>query len=191
MPRTKGPPTAAEYALLGLLQEAPAHGYRLAQRFAHGKELGLLYPIEQSMVYALLHELESRGLVTGQVEAAGPRPPRTLFAITPAGAAHLRRWLDQPIEPLHRLRLDFLLKLYFAVRLDPAGASRLIAGQLAAAERYLADVDAELHALEPDSLAYLVLESKQVAVAGFLTWLRGRRERLQVALPPSALGAGA
>src|SRR5581483_7559213 len=144
MPRTKGPPTAAEYALLGLLQEAPAHGYRLAQRFAPGQDLGLLYPLEQGMVYALLHELEARGLVGGRLEPAGPRPPRTLFAITDAGAEHLRRWLTEPVEPLHRLRLDFLLKLSIALRLDPAGAAQLIGEQLAAGERYLADVDAQL-----------------------------------------------
>jgi PadR family transcriptional regulator AphA len=180
MPRTKGPPTAAEYALLGLLQEAPAHGYRLAQHFTPSGDLGLLYPLEQAMVYALLHELAARGLVIGRVEAAGPRPPRTLFAITDAGTAHLRRWLATPVEPLHRLRLDFLLKLYFAGRLDPSGASRLINEQLAAGERYLADLDSELGALAPDTLTALVLESKRVAVAGFLEWLRGRRERLQI-----------
>jgi PadR family transcriptional regulator AphA len=186
MPRTKGPPTAAEYALLGLLQEGPAHGYRLAQRFAPGRDLGLLYPLEQGMVYALLHELEARGLITGCVEAVGPRPPRTLFAITEAGAAQLRRWLAEPVEPLHRLRLDFLLKLSFAFRLDPPGASRLIGEQLAAGERYLADLDTELSGLDPDTLAYLVLESKRVAVAGFQTWLRERGDRLQPLQAPAA-----
>ena len=179
MPRTKAAPTAAEYAVLGVLREAPAHGYRLAQNFAPNQGLGLLYPLEQSAVYGLLHELEARGLIAGQLESNGPRPPRTLFSITTAGDAHLREWLAVPIEPLHRLRLDFLLKLYFTTRQDPSGAAGLVSGQLAVGERYIADLDAELSRLDADSLEYLILESKRAAVDSFITWLRSRHERIR------------
>jgi DNA-binding PadR family transcriptional regulator len=184
--------TAAEFALLALLQEAPAHGYLLAQRFAADQDLGRLYPLEQSMVYALLHDLERRGLVTAQQEAAGLRPTRTRFAITAAGEAQLRSWLTSPVQPLQRLRLDFLLKLHFAARQDVAGASRLIDAQLIAGEAYLSEVDADLAGLEPETLTYLVLESRRVAVASFLTWLQTRRERLHVVVAaqhtPTAAG---
>jgi DNA-binding PadR family transcriptional regulator len=113
MPRTKRPVTAAEYAILGVLREAPTHGYRMAQRFAPGQDLGLLYPLEQSATYALLHELEARGHIRGKQELTEGAPPRTMFAITQSGEDYLLAWLVTPVEPLRRLRLDFLLKLHF------------------------------------------------------------------------------
>ena len=179
MPRTKGAPTAAEYAVLGVLREAPTHGYLLAQRFAPGQGLGLLYPLEQSAVYALLHDLESQGLISGRQEVSGPRPPRTLFLITEPGEAHLRAWLVTPVEPLRRLRLDFLLKLHFLSAQEPDSADRLIAEQLAIGQKYLAELDLELCRLDDDSLEGLVVDSKRVAVQGFVTWLGNRRARLR------------
>lgn len=178
MPKSKVMPAAAEYAVLGVLQETPAHGYLVAQRFAPGHDLGLLCPTEQSRVYALLHDLEERGLITGRQESADPRPPRTVFAITPAGEAILNGWLADSVEPLHRLRLDFLLKLTLISSRSPNTAARLIAKQLAAGERQLADLDASLAVLDPDGLEYLVVESKRVAVGSFVTWLHDKGERL-------------
>lgn len=179
MPRTKAPPTSAEYALLGSLREMPGHGYLVAQRFAEGEELGQLYRLEQSAVYALLHDLESRGLIDGCPDVTGSRPPRTLFRVTEAGDAHLRSWLAAPVEPIRRLRLDFLLKLHFAARQDPLDAKCLIASQLEVGERYLAELDAEISALEANSLERLIVESKRAAVDGFVTWLRVKRSELE------------
>jgi PadR family transcriptional regulator, regulatory protein AphA len=188
MPRTKAPPTAAEYAILGSLREAPAHGYLVAQRFATGNELGLLYHLEQSAVYALLHDLEDRALIAGVQDDSGARPPRTLFCITDAGETHLRSWLALPVEPIRRMRLDFLLKLHFTARQSPAEARALVAGQLKVCEAYLSDLNGEIASLEPNSLERLIVESKRAAVDGFATWLTQKRESLSEALTPSAAG---
>lgn len=165
--------------MLGVLRDAPAHGYRLAQSFAAGSELSLLYPMEQSVVYALLHDLEARGFIEGEQQTAGQRPPRTMFAITVAGQAYFNSWLCEPVEPLRRVRLDFLLKLYFALRQNPAQAGELVSAQLAVGNRYLASLDEELRATGPDSLGYLVLESKRAAVQSFVLWLESRQRRLE------------
>jgi DNA-binding PadR family transcriptional regulator len=187
MPRTKAPPTAAEYAILGSLREAPAHGYRVAQRFGSGRELGLLYHLEQSAVYALLHDLEDRGLIAGVHDDNGARPPRTLFSITDRGEKHLRSWLILPVEPIRRMRLDFLLKLHFTARENPAEARSLVAAQLTVGERYLDELNAEIAALEPNSLERLIAESKGAAVDGFVTWMRQKRDALGEALRPPEL----
>jgi DNA-binding PadR family transcriptional regulator len=182
MPRTKTPPTAAEYAVLALLSEEPAHGYAIAQHFASGGDLSLLYSIEQSSVYDLLKELQQNGLISGHQEVSGLRPPRTVLAITAAGEARLQAWLGEPVEPLHRLRLDFLLKLHFLTRRSRRDAASLIAQQLSIGERYLQELDEQLAALDPDSLEHLVIESKQAAVRSFVTWLGSRRRRLETAV---------
>jgi DNA-binding PadR family transcriptional regulator len=186
MPRTKAPPTAAEYAILGSLREAPAHGYLVAQRFSTGNELGLLYHLEQSAVYALLHDLEDRGLITGVHDDSGVRPPRTLFSITDAGEDYLRSWLALPVEPIRRMRLDFLLKLHFTARQSPNEARALVAGQLEVCESYLSELQSEIASLEPNSLECLIVESKRAAVDGFATWLMQKRQSFGEALTPSA-----
>src|SRR6185437_77642 len=105
MSRTKAALSAAEFAILGLLQQAPAHGYRVAQRCTPGHDLGLLCPMDQSNVYAVLHDLEPQGLIAGRQESAGARPPRTVFRLSPDGEAALNVWLDAPVERLRRLRV--------------------------------------------------------------------------------------
>ncbi|MGI8554247.1 MAG: PadR family transcriptional regulator [Dehalococcoidia bacterium] len=178
MPKTKPAMAVSEYAILGVLQEAPAHGYRIAQRFAPGQDVGLLCPLEHSNVYALLHELQEQGSIRGQQIVVGVRPPRTVFALTPAGEAVVQAWLAEPVTPLHRLRLDFLLKLYFIVKRSPEDAAVLIDRQLAVGTQHLNEMHTELATLAPESLEHLVVDSKRLAVQSFITWLSCKRGQL-------------
>jgi DNA-binding PadR family transcriptional regulator len=194
MARRKTAPTAADYAVLALLSEEQAHGYVVAQHFEPGGDLSLLYSMDQSSVYDLLRELRQESLIASRREVAGARPPRNVFVITDEGEAHLTAWLTEPVEPDHRLRLDFLLKLHFIARKSPTDAASLIAQQLLVGERYVDDLDVQLAALRPDSLDALVVESKRAALHGFIIWLRAKGEGLQAAVvrtelePPDAQG---
>jgi hypothetical protein len=60
-------------ALLGLLMSHPKHGYELYQEFS--RELGSVWQIGQSQLYAQLKQLEQEELVTVQIE---PQPNREL-----------------------------------------------------------------------------------------------------------------
>jgi hypothetical protein len=62
-------------------------------------------------------------------DAAGGRPSRRVFALSPAGHAELDRWLAEPVAHTREIRLEFLVKLYFALVLDPHLAVRLVAEQ--------------------------------------------------------------
>jgi hypothetical protein len=79
---------------------------------------------------------------------------------------------------LQRLRLDFLLKVYFAVRGSPDDAEAIVGRQLRLSERYLCELDSELLTVAPDSLQQLVMESKRAAVQGFVSWLHAKQERI-------------
>lgn len=122
----------AEHALLGLLaidERGTGHGYDLARHFGPEAPLGNVMRLEAGMVYHHLKKLERLGWVTAQPSEAPGRPARRVFALTAAGRRELERWLAEPVAHTREIRLEFLVKLYFALLLDPALAVRLIGEQ--------------------------------------------------------------
>lgn len=117
----------AEHALLGLLVLAggSAHGYDLARQFSRGQPLGEVIRLESAMLYKHLKKLARLGWLTMSMEDQSPRPPRQMCHLTPAGEAELQRWLAEPVARTREIRLEFLVKLYFAMRLDPPLAIHL------------------------------------------------------------------
>jgi PadR family transcriptional regulator AphA len=138
--REPPPELPAEHALLGLLLLAggTAHGYELARRFRRGQPLGDVIRLEQAMLYKHLKKLARLGWLTMTVEDQAPRPPRQVCHLTPAGEAELQRWLTEPVVRTREIRLEFLVKLYFALHIDSSLARRLASEQHAVV-RQLAD----------------------------------------------------
>lgn len=132
----------ARYALLGLLLDGPRHGYDLARLFAPGTALGDVVHLGSSYLYALLSRLERDGLVVGERQEQEGRPPRHVYRLTPAGQAAVLCWLEQPVPRPRDMHLDFPLKLYTALHVDPARAAPLIDAQRALFAAYLADLEA-------------------------------------------------
>lgn len=170
--------TPVQYAVLGLLRAHPAHGYELQRRFAAAGDLADVLPVEQPTLYAALKDLAARGLIEGTEVREGPRPPRTVYALTVPGDRLLNAWLRAPVARLRQVRLDFLLKLYFARARGERSVRALVDAQIAACEGYLVGLDAQAAMLRPDDFAYLVSESRRSAARGTLDWLRGYRRRL-------------
>ena len=168
----------AQYAVLGLLREAPSHGYDLQRSFSEGTELGSVVRIEQASLYATLRELASRGLIDGEETREGARPPRTRYTLSSKGARALEAWLGTPVQRLREVRLDFLLKVYFARRDGPERVQLLVDAQIVACHRYLSSLETRAAVLSPESFAYLVNESRSSAARGTLEWLRAYRRRL-------------
>src|SRR5947209_266242 len=131
MPRHAERLLPAAYGLLGLLAEGPAHGYELHRAFAAEGPLAGIYRLEINQLYALLKKLAELRLVeqTG-FAPVGNTPPRRSFAITPAGLAELNEWLHEPVPHTREVRLEFLIKLYFAAQRGPADARNLLLAQL-------------------------------------------------------------
>lgn len=120
---------AAEHAILGLLalsESGMGHGYDLARQFSPEAPLGNVVRLEPGMVYHHLKKLERLGWVTAVPETGSGRPTRRLFALSSSGRAELQRWLAEPVARTREIRLDFLVKLYLALLLDPALAVRLV-----------------------------------------------------------------
>lgn len=123
----------AEHAILGLLAMAETdgsgYGYDLARQFAPGQPLAEILRLEPSMLYHHLKKLDRAGWVEAEIDAAGSRPPRRVYQLTPEGRRRLGRWLSEPVAHTREIRLEFLVKLYFARRLAPERATMLLAEQ--------------------------------------------------------------
>src|SRR5207248_10174107 len=74
----------AEYAILGLLESQPMHGYEMSQQFKNGA-LGQIVHLEMSKMYAFLKKLERLMYIEAQLETNGPRPTCKIFHLTVQG----------------------------------------------------------------------------------------------------------
>jgi DNA-binding PadR family transcriptional regulator len=105
-----------EWAVLGLLAEAPAHGFALSKALASGGEIGVIWTVPRQLVYRTLGVLEDNELVHSIATEAGPGPVRTIMSVTPSGRQAVRRWLTQPVAHVRDARSLLMLKLVFLER---------------------------------------------------------------------------
>jgi DNA-binding PadR family transcriptional regulator len=104
----------AEYGVLGILLDGPAHGYDVQQRLHAG--LGPVWRIAWSQLYNVLHGLEERRWVRASTGKASGGPPRHTYAITADGRKAFFEWAAAPVARLRDVRVEFLAKLYFLRR---------------------------------------------------------------------------
>ncbi|GEM86923.1 PadR family transcriptional regulator [Meiothermus granaticius] len=128
--------STSDWAVLALLSEGEAHGFRLASVFAPSGELGQIWSIQRPQVYRALEHLVARGYALPLRQETGEiGPPRTVYVATPEGIRVVRQWLATPVAHLREGRSDLLLKLAFLYRLGESprpllGAQKEIFGQL-------------------------------------------------------------
>ncbi|MGH2582854.1 MAG: helix-turn-helix transcriptional regulator [Anaerolineales bacterium] len=102
--------TNAEIAILGLVAEAPRHGYEIEQ-LVEQRGMRNWTEVGFSSIYYILNKLEQRGWIKSQPEPAAWRgPTRKVFAIQPAGQ---KAWAEATLEALSnpRPKSPFLLGL--------------------------------------------------------------------------------
>ena len=102
-----------EYALLGLLEQGPTHGYDLHRRLS--QDLGQVWHISQSQLYNILKRLEAQGDITGEVQTHTRMPDRRILQLTEQGRLRFESWLATPTGcSVRALRVEFITRLYFA-----------------------------------------------------------------------------
>ncbi len=171
-----------EHALLGVLattESGTGHGYDLARSFAAGSPLGSVLHLEAGMIYHHVKKLEKLGWLR-LISDGGRRPGRRTVAITDEGRAELRRWLAEPVQHTREVRLEFLVKLYLALRLDEATANRLVSEQralLAGVRESLRDEPVSTPATAPEFGA-LVRDLRAMQTEAADSWLGSVQDRL-------------
>ncbi len=112
---------SVSYALLGLLEQEPNHGYELKRRY--DRYFGRDKPLPYGQVYGTLSRLARDGRVLAEGSAPGEGPDRKLYAITGEGEAALATWLASPEAPEPHLQTVLAVKVVLALLLQrPADA---------------------------------------------------------------------
>jgi PadR family transcriptional regulator AphA len=118
MPRSEQQLLLGEWACLGILAEAPAHGFAVASRLKPDGDIGRVWELSRALTYRSLSQLTAAGLVeevgTERGIAGGTR---TLLRPTAGGSDALQQWLVEPVPHLRDLRSELLLKLVLGERL--------------------------------------------------------------------------
>jgi DNA-binding PadR family transcriptional regulator len=176
-------PLTLEHALLGFVRQQPMHAYEIHQKLAQSAELGRVWHLKQSHLYALLGRLEEAGYLAATTEPQGARPPRKMLTLTPSGRAAFERWLVTPVAHGRDFRLEFLAKLYFASESGRETVETLVGAQRVVSRSWLTDLRRQAEAISTERrYDWLVLEFRIQQTDAILTWL----DTCAAALLPSA-----
>ena len=127
-----------KYAILGLLAEAPNHGYAVHAAFE--ERLSDFWELNYGQVYQILTVLEREGLITGRDERVGKRPPRKVYSATSRGQAALHNWLLGAGDRRRPFRDEFYVRFLFADATNSETLAAMIDAEIARCRERLADL---------------------------------------------------
>lgn len=162
--------TPAEFAILGLVAEAPRHGYEIEQVIA---ERGMRdwTEIAFSSIYFLLSGLKRRGLIEQQRSDGDAR--RKVFAATPAGRVALAVAVDSALERPEPFRSAFLVALANWPAIGDGKGSVALAERARTLAAAIADLEGRAARPMPGHVAAL-FDYSLALMRAELAWLRAR-----------------
>jgi DNA-binding PadR family transcriptional regulator len=136
------------YTILGVLMDAPSHGYSIRKQLEEtfSKDLGL----NDGQLYPALAKLESLGWIEKEVVEQQRSPTKHLYRVTAKGRAAFARWLEgeEPVSSRERQsffwRDEFLQRASFFARLNASAAEEQIRARLGQTEARAARLEARL-----------------------------------------------
>lgn len=159
-----------EYVLLGFLMVEPTHGYDLHRRVE--EELGRVWHVGLSNLYAALKRLEASGAVECTLSTQEDRPDRKIHQITPAGRERFLSWVHEPIPSMRDMRVIFPAKLYFFHHLGLEGIEALISAQKEVCRERLDRLNDSAERYPPDHFNQLVFDFRRRQLEAILDWLQ-------------------
>lgn len=133
-----------EYALLGFLEQSPAHGYELHQKLL--ENLGEIWHASLSQTYNILARLEERGFIEGTTHEQEKRPAKRRFCLTAAGKSRFEAWMSSTSAcSVRAIRIEFMTRLYFLYARNPADALESIWTQTKALQAHIARLKERLN----------------------------------------------
>jgi DNA-binding PadR family transcriptional regulator len=180
------PMALAEWTVLVLLSQRPAHGFAVSQLTTPGGELGRIWRIPRPVVYRAIGRLVEAGFIEpGSVEP-GLGPQRTIYTVTAEGREAAEQWLGTPVEHVRDIRSYLLVKLALLHRAgrDPAD---LLTRQRAVLDPIARAMQAQQAGLDGfDAILLAWRRATAAAALGFLDEVTPRTEAGTGARPPGA-----
>ena len=157
--------------LLGLLAAHARHGYQLIDCFRDPAQLGNIWSLSTSQIYAVLKRLDGQGLIVGRAVTSPDAPTRTEYELTPAGLQRLDEWLSEtePSALPRSVRVEFLSRLYIA-RLLNLPTQAIVRYQKASC-RQRRDARAEQRDCSAPGVGRLALELEIGQLEAILDWI--------------------
>jgi DNA-binding PadR family transcriptional regulator len=157
--------------LLGLLAADARHGYQLLDCFRDPSQLGEVWNLSTSQLYAVLKRLSAQQLIVGEEIASNDAPTRTEYRLTEAGHEHLQKWLHErcPSASIRSIRVEFLSRLYVA-RLMNIPTIPIVKAQKSACLQKRAELIAQRDLMEP-GVGFLTLELVIAQLDAVLQWI--------------------
>jgi DNA-binding PadR family transcriptional regulator len=170
------PMALAEWTVLVLLSQRPAHGFAVSQLTASDGELGRIWRIPRPVVYRAIGRLVEAGLITPESVEPGLGPQRTIYTVTAEGRREAERWLATPVEHIRDIRSHLLIKLALLHRAncDPADLLRRQRDVLDPIARAMAAQQAELKGFDAILLSWR--RATATAAIGFLDDVTAKTE---------------
>ena len=162
-----------EYALLGFLALAPAHGYELHQRLMN--ELGQVWHVSLSQTYNILKRLEGQGDIRGTLLLQEKLPSRQHYHLTRRGRQRWEEWLNKPTgSSVRAIRVEFITRLYFAPLLGGEKPAQLIQTQIEETRAGLRRLEVLLEEVpQEQTFNRLGLDLRLRQLQAVLDWLEG------------------
>jgi DNA-binding PadR family transcriptional regulator len=159
--------------LLALLMEAPMHPYRMQQMIKERGQDQLVNVAQRNSVYQALERLVRDGLArpASTAREAG-RPERTVYEVTEAGEATMRRWLTGMLPAPAREFPEFPAALAFLAVLTPEVVRSLLERRIEAQRERLDAIRAQAPAGLP-RLFLIEDEYRAAMLTAEIAWLRG------------------
>lgn len=163
--------------LLGMLKAQSQHGYQINEFIE--RNLSCITDMKKATAYAILERLSDAGFVSVHVEQEGNRPPRKVYAITPAGEEKFLTLLRENLSAADQMTLPGDIGLMFHDRLPRHEVVALLTTRLAQVEESLAAVNTTPGHHKHGSGINLALEHATVLLKAEREWLKGVMARLE------------
>ncbi|MEO8607398.1 MAG: PadR family transcriptional regulator [Chloroflexota bacterium] len=157
--------------LLGLLAANARHGYQLMDCFRDPAQLGEVWNLSTSQLYAVLKRLSAQGFITGSEITSENAPTRTEYTLTPAGKKRLESWLHEacPSASIRAVRVEFLSRLFVA-RVLNIPTIPIVRAQKTVCNLKRTELGEQCKLMEP-GIGFLALELVIAQLDAVLQWI--------------------
>ena len=167
--------TPLDYAILGLLHNAPMSGYALRKLFATTPMSH--FSDSPGSIYPALARLRRKGLVTATVQKKQSLRPRQVFRLSSAGLKVLATWVSAPVtrEELTGHGDEVMLRFVFSEQvLGPAAALRFLESYGRSLAAYIPELERYYESAAPamSLAARLALRNGVASHQEQLAWVR-------------------
>ncbi len=105
--------TTAEFTILGILKQQPAHAYQI-EKLLQKENLKTKVDLAFSSIYNILKKLQRKKYLTSHLEQNNKLPDRKVYNITELGNQKFKEYLQQHLSLPKALKSSFELCLHFS-----------------------------------------------------------------------------